>query len=344
MVYHAIIVCFEALWSHCFGSDSFGQRVRCSNCWYSLLMNPDTKLTIEQLKYICSRHNIPYHSHERVTVGFSHEVHRLNDDLIIKLFNTKDLRRFQTERALLASEQPIRKPKLIASAEPDVIVDRGYVIMPYIPGLSLGSYWHRASDEQREKLIEEISQSLKIINKIKPSDIALEPGGSWRDLVVKRGEDLVAKLQATHTLDRDTAETTLRVLRGKSQILDGTGVLPVYWDIHFDNFIVSERFELQALIDLENVELASLDYPLFVVQKQMDEPEKYLREEDEKYADKEDYAKLKDWYRKYCPEMFAFDDLEVRVRLYQLLDTLHLLVDWSHVKSLYTKLDELLVG
>jgi hypothetical protein len=118
---------------------------------------------------------------------------------------------------------------------------------------------------------------------------------------------------------------------------------PVYWDIHFDNFIVNDEFELQAVIDLENVELTSLDYPLFVIQKQTDEPEKFLREEDEKYADIKDYEKLKSWYQSYYPEMFEFVNIETRLAVYQLLDTLHLLNDgWSHVKELHANLEKLM--
>jgi hypothetical protein len=74
-------------------------------------MNPKTKVTVGQLKAICARHTIPYHSHKRITTGFSHEVHRLNDDLVIKPFNTDDQNRFETEAALLASDVPFLKPR-----------------------------------------------------------------------------------------------------------------------------------------------------------------------------------------------------------------------------------------
>ncbi len=42
------------------------------------------------------------------------------------------------------------------------------------------------------------------------------------------------------------------------------------------------------------------------------------------------------------PEMFAFDDLDTRVKVYQLLDILHLLAGWFHVKELHTKLQKLI--
>jgi hypothetical protein len=41
------------------------------------------------------------------------------------------------------------------------------------------------------------------------------------------------------------------------------------------------------------VELTALDYPLFVIEKQTDNPKQYLRKEDEKYANRDDYKNLK---------------------------------------------------
>ncbi len=304
-------------------------------------MNPDTKLTLEQIKAICARHNIPYQHHERITTGFSHEVHRINENLIIKIFNEYDERRFKTERAVVASDLPFKKPYLIASAEHSKDIDRSYIIMSFVPGISLGGIWHMATDVQREALIKDICESLKVINQIKPEDIALAEVVSWESSIQNRSEGLITKLKSKNIIDSSMTEKVRRKIRSCVHMFRNDKVHPVYWDIHFDNFIVNDDFKLQAIIDLENVELTALDYPLFIIQKQINKPEKFLREEDEQYANREDYKYIKGWYKKYYPEMFAFDNLEARINIYQLLDTLHLLINWSHVEELYVKLDEL---
>ena len=74
----------------------------------------------------------------------------------------------------------------------------------------------------------------------------------------------------------------------------------------------------------------------------MELPHKYLAEEEEKYADKADYVHLWDWYKQYYPQMFAFDHLEKRVKLYQLLDELHLMIDWSHDSELRESFNKLM--
>lgn len=309
-------------------------------------MNPDTRLTLEQLKSICSRHAIPYKSHQRITTGFSHEVHRLNNDLILKIFNSygaEDARRFKTESALLSSDLPFLKPKFIANSERNKEFNRDYIIMTYVPGVSLGSKWHEATDLQREKLIKDICGTLRIINQVNVTSVVPEAQAEWGDSIGKRGEVLVTNLQHKGIIDTMIAKKVQAAIARNIAALAGSELFSVYWDVHFDNFIVDANFELQAIIDLENVELTPLDYPLFVIQKMVEEPEKYLREEDEKFADKKDYVRLKEFYRKYYPEMFAFEHLDARVKIYQLLDTLHLLKDWAHVKKLHEKLNDLTV-
>jgi hypothetical protein len=304
-------------------------------------MNPETKITLSHIKQICEKHGIVYLSHERLTRGFSHEVHRINDDLVIKIFSKELSDAFQTERAALASDDNFQKPKLVASGTPGVVVDSYYIIMSYISGKSLGSVWHLANDTQREKVIASISKNLQIINTINPASLQLQTKASWYGYLLDRTNTLVNELVEKHTIDAAMAERIHDFTQDHQSAFTDTVLRTTYWDIHFDNFIVNESFELQAIIDLENIELTSLDYPLFVIRKQMNDPMKYLSLEDEKHAKREDYEKLESWYRIYYPEMFAFDFLERRLEVYQLLDTLRLLKDWPQVKELYVSLHDL---
>jgi aminoglycoside phosphotransferase (APT) family kinase protein len=307
-------------------------------------MNPDAKATEKDIRTICERHDISYDSHERITAGFSHEVHRLNDDLVLKLFNSydnEDERRFNTEVAVLGSTLDFKKPRLVASAKKDELIDRDHIIMSYIPGRSLGSHWHEATETQRERLIADISQTLKTINRINPAKITAGTVKPWDASLGDRAQKITSKLLTKGTIDNNTAEKINRVVDKLLPIVSDSPLYPVYWDVHLDNFIVDDDFKLQAIIDLENVEPTSLDYPLFVVEKMVNDPIKFLREEDEKYADKKDYEHLREYYQKYYPEMFNFPHLDNRVKLYKLLDILHLLQDWPDDEQLYEQLDEL---
>lgn len=300
-------------------------------------MNPETKLTQAQVELICSTHGIPYSSHERITTGFSHEVHRLNDDLVLKVFNATIPKVFNAELAMLGSDLAFPKPTLIASDD-GALIGRSYIIMSYIPGVPLGTVWHGATDLQRECLIEAVSSTLRMINTLDPDQLSGDSFTSWSDQLRSRGEALTKELLADQKISKEQADKVLHTLQADSKYLVTDKLYSVYWDIHFDNFIVNDKFELQAIIDLENTERAAIDYPLFVIYKQIDKPHKYLREDHEQYADKADYEKLESWYQKYYPEMFTFENQAKRINYYLLLDTLWLCKDWWQGKDVHEDL------
>lgn len=308
-------------------------------------MNPETKLTTEQVQAICSRHDIPYLSHSRITSGFSHEVHRLNDDMVLKAYiersTTDAAQKYTTESNLLASTLPFPKPRLIAQSDTFEDIDRRYVIMSYVPGVSLGSVWHTATEPQREAIIAEISQALQVINGAAPTLLGLSRGETWSDHIHNRSIHLLEDLQRKDIIGEELSDRVRRSVETSMPRLINSEMYPVFWDIHFDNFLVNDQFKLQALIDLEAVELTALDYPLFVVRKQMEEPEKYFSEADEHLADRKDYRNLENYYRKYYPRMFDNPDIEIRVRVYEVLDRLHLILHWPHVRGNYDKLERL---
>jgi len=305
-------------------------------------VNPDTKATEADIRNVFERHDIQYVSHERITTGFSHEIHKVNEDLILKIFNTSNIKNFKTECAGLKSPAISLKPRLVACSDDNNPLGRPYIIMTFVPGYSLGGRWHLATNEQREELVKQIVPVLRQINSLNIGDMGLKPITDWPLHLEQQGIAWADKLVAKNILTQADADKAVQTIKNASQWLK-TDTLPcVYWDIHFDNFIVDEDFNLKAIIDLENVAVMSLDYPLFVVEKQTHQPEKYLREDEEQFANVKDYTNLKEWYSKYYPEMFDFPGLNERIKIYQLLDVLHLLKDWSANKELQTQFRDLI--
>ena len=305
-------------------------------------MNPKTLLTTDQIINICNRHNIIYKNHTRITIGFSHEVHKLNNNTIIKLYKLgESIKYYQTELALLGSNLNFPKAKLIACYESKNKNERNYIIMSYVDGVSLGGVWHLANNTQREKIVKDVSKALKIINTLDPALIDSSHAPLSKRIETKL-TNLAEKLSSNKTISAQTANKIVQKAKDTKLYFNDTKLFPVYYDIHFDNFIVNQNFNLQAIIDLENVEIAALDYPLFCLRKMTDEPHKYLSEQDEQFANKKDYINLIPWYKKYYPEMFAYKYPAQRLEFYQLIDTLNLLIDWPNDKTLYGKLELLI--
>jgi len=301
-------------------------------------MNPETTLTEQDIRNICDKHGIVFSHAQRVTEGFTNEIHRINDDIILKVcIRSDNLDRFRIETKVLQHKDGIAKPKFIADDFSGDVIDAPYILMSYVEGQSLGAIWHKLTDQNREALIADIATSLRQFNDI-PVRMLFDEDKLWGDSLVDGFAKSSSELIAKNILTDEQINTVSAILKNHRTSLNKVPTKIVFWDIHFDNFIVKDN-KLAAIIDLEAVDQVPVEYPLSVVNKQIEDPIKFLSLENEQYADKADYVHLWEWYRQYYPEMFEVDDLEERVMIYRLLDVVHLLKDWSHNKELYEQLD-----
>ncbi len=302
-------------------------------------MNPDTTLSEQDIKNICTHNNIAYRDSVRITTGFTNEVYLINGDTILKVCTrSENLNRFKVESKILKYKTSFTKPKFIADDFSNNIIPKPYILMGYVKGQALGSIWHNLNDSTRENLIRIIAANLKVINAIE-ANLIFDTEKKWGDDLSTNFTKKAPQLLERGTLSKKQIEDVQSILEKYKPLLNSTDTKVVFWDIHFDNFIVNDNNELAAIIDLEAINLTTLDYPLFILQKMAEDPKLYLSHDNEKHADKDDYKSLIDWYKRYYPEMFDFEHLEERVMIYRLLDAIHLLKDWSHVDSLRKNLE-----
>lgn len=301
-------------------------------------MNPETTLAQKDIQVICNHHGIIYKTDQRITTGFSNEIHLINNEVILKVCTRpENIDRFTVEEKMLAHDEGFLKPKLIAADFSKQIIPSEYILMEYVDGDPLGFIWHTLDNTARASLVKEISTTLRDINQINPSEI-FDTHEKWGDYIANRFGKSNQRLLKREILTRQQFDDIAEIFEKYRSVLNTSPTKVNYWDIHFDNFIVKDG-KLAAIIDLEAVSETALDYPMYVIRKMMNQPEKYLTEENEQYAKLEDYENLEKWYRKYYSEMFEFDHFEERVAIYQMLDVLHLLKDWWKNSELYVELN-----
>lgn len=149
-------------------------------------MNPETTLTTRDIQAICAHHDISYKTDTRITTGFSNEVHLINNEVILKACTRpENIERFTVEEKMLTHNGNFLKPKLIAADFSKEIIASEYILMEYIEGESLGFIWHRLDNANRESIIKDISETLRGINEIDPTDI-FTTYKQWGDHIVDR--------------------------------------------------------------------------------------------------------------------------------------------------------------
>jgi aminoglycoside phosphotransferase (APT) family kinase protein len=296
-------------------------------------MNPETRVTSDQIQKLCKLHSIEFTGSERVEVGFSNEVHLVNDTLILKFYLPEE-RRYETELLVLQQATEFPSPTVIAHGEANAIVDRAYIFMSRIDGVPLGHVWHTLTHDQRNKLIRHYVSVQKEITSFNPNLFGFTTSKTWYQILLDDAHNQIFVLRKDAIITEQEAQLSIAVIEANKECLQTKQLYPVFWDIHLDNLLVNEHGELTGVIDFENIKYASLDYPLFALRRLVTDPAKFATEDNEKYAKTEDYQHIWGWYQKYYPEMFLFSELEQRIKIYQLLDSLRLLEEWSQDKEL----------
>lgn len=305
-------------------------------------MNPKTTLSPEDIAKICSAHGITFANTNRITTGFTNEVHLINDSIILKVCVRSDnVQRMELEARLLEGPYDFSKPKFIGKNFSNTIVPAPYILMEYVRGVSLGSVWHTLSHDSRETLVRDICRNLKVINQIDINE-ALPGAKQWSQTLLDNFSHESQLALEANAIDSEVVSRVHNLITTHQDLLDSETIATVFWDIHLDNFIVNSDGKLLSLIDLESIDAAPIDYPLVVLENIVSSPERYLSEENEQLANDDDYKHLIFWYQKYYPEMFAYEYREQRLAIYHILDAIHLLKDWPNSEWAKNELREFL--
>ena len=320
-------------------------RRRCSSAQSlgDIVINSKAGLTKAQIAKLCRHHKLPYQDSCRIEVGFTNEIHTINSNLILKVYLDSQIK-YQTEVAILKTKTNFSKPKLICYGEPNQFIGHNYIFMSLIEGLPLGHVWHKLTPNQRQSLIKDYISALRQINQL-PADI-LPPaaGDNWYQIIRDDISNDAKILVVAGTISAHQQQRSLEVVDRLATILAQSPLQPVYRDIHLDNLLVDSDSKLKGLIDFEQVRLAALDYPSFILKRLVDEPHIYATEANEKLVKLVEYKPLWGWYQELYPEMFAFDNFEERLRIYQLSNCLRLLINHSHVDSIMDDFKRLLAS
>jgi aminoglycoside phosphotransferase len=306
-------------------------------------MNPETSLTNEQIIALFKRHGLSVQNIKRVKVGFTNEVHEV-DDYILKIYIRGDTegKLEQESRLLTALTGRALVPELVVADNSRVQIDKPYLIYKKIPGRSGGHVWHQLSDEQRREIIKELCRQVKIISSIEPN-AQLPTDQTWRGKIIGALQRDMAIIKDKNLLPDQTQEKIQQYVHVNEHVLDEQKLALLYWDVGLDNVIVDEQGKMDGLIDLEHVEAGSIDYLLDIVRQMERYPWLTLSEEMEEHANKKDYQHLMAWFKEFYPELFDFKDLEKRLDLYELEGILRKLPRFPEAQQLHDRLNGLLI-
>jgi len=278
---------------------------------------------------------------KKIEIGFTNEVFLINDKFILKVCEDRsNEEQFEKEVYFYNFfKKQIRVPEIKVFDKSRRIYSRFFTIYPKIEGDNLYSKWHLFSNEVRKNIIKQLCDILKIINTSPYQEFVKKHkiiSKNWHDKIIDQIQNSLEKIKRRKLLSYDLLKAIKKFVADNHQVLNEQKIALVYWDAHFDNILV-QGTDIVGILDFERTELASVDFILDILKRMKEYPKKYMSAESEKYAKKEDYRYLLDWFQEFYPELFNFENLDTRLDLYAIkhdLDTLIFYPDSVETKQM----------
>jgi len=266
-------------------------------------------------------------------IGFNNKIIFVNNKYVLKIVtNAKIEDKVRKEGLLLEifrNKLPIAN--IIVSDFSKTVIPYSYLLVTRIEGINLYQVWAQLSDNERETIVREIIECLRILNNTDISSFVnsglFRTYTSWANFRNQEFTNSIAILEERNILDAQTLSLAIKFWESNMHLLHASYDVLTFWDIHFDNFLV-QNSRLVGMLDLEDVDIMSIDYPLQVVRRMSVMPKEYASEEQEASIVDEDYTEIYKLFGTYYTEAFRFEHMETRVDMYHLAYDLKILCDW----------------
>jgi hypothetical protein len=297
-------------------------------------------LDIKTVERIFSGYNLgKVETVEKVSVGFTNKIYIINGKYILKVCEYEDNELdFEKETYfynLFKGKLPI--PEIIVFDKTKKLHDRYFSIYPMIQGVNLYSIWHTLSNEERKEMVRQLANYLKVIGNTDYTEFSnkfgIEPLTDWKEYILKKINKSLQEIKERKLLEPEMIERIELFIQENSSCLNEKKIGLAYWDTHFDN-VLTDGKAITGILDFERTEIVSIDFLLNTVKRMMDYPKKYMAEQWEKFAKPEDYENLFSWLKEFYPDLFDFQDLDLRLRFYALNQDLRDLTMWPNSTTL----------
>ena len=250
---------------------------------------------------------------EKINVGFTNTLYRINDSYIVKVCTDIDNEEeFKNEINFYNSNKGNALiPKLYYSSTEKKDVPYFYEVLEKVSGVSLYNVWHTYSEEQKEDIIRQLCDAMKQMHSIKGDRY------SWNEYMKKEFNSLYEKAKELNIFSDEEQKLLEQAYSEFDKYLESDEFVLVHNDLHFDNiFVDNGRIKI---IDFERSMYAPRDFELDIFYRMIRKPWKFASEETEEYTDASQYSNIISYVNKYYPELVNIPNLYERLGIYDIV-------------------------
>jgi len=265
---------------------------------------------------------------DKINVGFTNTIFNVDNKYIVKICtDINNEGKFKKEINFYnANIDNELIPKLYYFNTEKKDVPYMYEILEKVDGVALFDVWHTFSEEQREEVIKQLCEAMKVFHSNK---------GEKYDWVKKTSDLFIGLYDKVKSLKLFTDEE-YKLLDNAydkfSKYLKSDEFVLVHNDLHFDN-IFYDNGKIK-LIDFERSLYAPKDFELDIIYRMIRKPWKFASEANEKHTNISDYKNIMTYIEKYYRELIHVDYLYERLAIYDIVYYLKQYLEYPSIMEL----------
>lgn len=265
---------------------------------------------------------------EKINIGFTNAIYNVNNKFIIKICtNVHNEENFKKEIEFYKSNtNNALIPKLYYSSTDKKDIPYFYEIIEKIEGVTLYNVWHTFSEEQREDIIRQLCDAMKIMHSNKGESY------NWMEYLKNIFIPLFEQAKEKKMFDDEQINLIENVYCCFEQYLESNEFVLIHNDLHFDNIFINNG--TIKIIDFERAIYAPKDFELDILYRMIRKPWKFASEETEEYTNEKDYSNIMTYIAKYYPELINVDNLYKRLAIYDMIYFLEQYVEHPEYEDL----------
>lgn len=265
---------------------------------------------------------------EKINVGFTNTIYDVDNKFIIKICtNINNEENFKKEIEFYKSNiNNDLIPKLYYSSTDKKEIPYFYEIIEKVEGVTLYNVWHTFSEEQREDVIRQVCDAMKIMHSNKGKSY------NWMEYLKNIFIPLLEQAKDKKIFDDEQINLLENVYRCFEQYLESNEFVLIHNDLHFDNIFINNG--TIKIIDFERSMYAPKDFELDILYRMIRKPWKFASEETEEYTNEKDYSNIMTYIEKYYPELINIGNLYKRLAIYDMIYFLEQYVEHPEYEDL----------
>lgn len=249
----------------------------------------------------------------KINVGFTNTIYNVNDSFIVKIcINESNEPKFKKEINFYNANKDNKLiPKMYYASTDKTKISYYYEILEKIEGVTVYDIWHTLSEEQKEDIIKQLCDAMKLFHSNKGIV------DNWIDSNKSLFMCYFNKAKELNLLTSDEIELLNGAFLKFDELFKTDEYVLIHNDLHFDNIFYNGRSI--KLIDFERSMYAPREYELGILYRMVKFPWKFASEENEKNTNKKDYENIMTYIEKYYPELIHIDNLYEKLAAYDMI-------------------------